>query len=60
MPMRLNVGATKKVSDNNYGSRGASVNLEIELDSCLVMDSAKLQERSRPKSLRHKDTGPTT
>ena len=47
MPLRLNVGASQKVSDERYGSRGASVNLDVELDSALVMDPAKLQERVR-------------
>lgn len=47
MPLKLNVGASQKVADQNYGSRGASVNLEIELDSSLVTDAAKLQERIR-------------
>lgn len=47
MPLRLNVGASQKVSDECYGSRGASVNLEIELDSTLAMEPAKLQERVR-------------
>ena len=27
MPMRLNVGLSQKVGDNNYGSRGGSVNV---------------------------------
>jgi hypothetical protein len=30
------------VTDNNYGSRGASVNLEMELDTTLVTDPPKL------------------
>jgi hypothetical protein len=47
MPLRLNVGASQKVSDERYGSRGASVNLEIELDAALVLEPAKLQERVR-------------
>ena len=47
MPLRLNVGASQKVSDEHYGSRGASVNLDIELDSSLASDSAKLQDRIR-------------
>jgi hypothetical protein len=47
MPLRLNVGASQKVSDERYGSRGASVNLEVELDSALAMEPAKLQERVR-------------
>jgi hypothetical protein len=47
MPLKLNIGASKKVADQNYGSRGASVNLEIELDASLVKEPAKLQEKVR-------------
>lgn len=47
MPLKLNVGASKKVGESNYGSRGANVNLEMELDSALVNDPPKLQERIR-------------
>jgi hypothetical protein len=47
MPLRLNVGATRKVTDHNYGSRGASVHLDVELDSGLATDTEKLQERIR-------------
>jgi hypothetical protein len=47
MPLKLNVGASRKVTDNNYGSRGASVNLELELDGGLVNEPAKLRERIR-------------
>ncbi len=47
MPMTLSVGVSQKVADDHYGSRGASVNLEIELDSGLVTDSARLQDRIR-------------
>jgi len=45
--MKLNVGASRKVTDNYYGSRGASVNLELELDSALVAEPARLQEKIR-------------
>ena len=45
--LKLNVGASKKVADQNYGSRGASVNLEIELDMGLVKEPANLQEKIR-------------
>lgn len=47
MPMKLNVGASQKVSDDHFGSRGASVNLEIELDSRLASDDVKLRDRIR-------------
>lgn len=47
MPLKLNVGASKKVGESNYGSRGASVNLEMELDSGLMNDPPKLQEKIR-------------
>ena len=38
MPLKLNAGLSRKVADGNYGSRGASVNIELELDSGLVDD----------------------
>lgn len=47
MPLKLNVGLSRKVGESNYGSRGASVNVEMELESTLVGDPAKLQERIR-------------
>lgn len=45
MTLKLNAGLSRKVADGNYGSRGASVNLELELDSALVNDPPKLQEK---------------
>ena len=47
MPLKVNIGASRKIVDQNYSSRGASVNLEIELDASLVTDPAKLQEKIR-------------
>ena len=45
--LKLNVGFNRKVGEANYGSRGASVNLELELDSGLVGDPDKLRDRVR-------------
>ncbi|MBI1314471.1 hypothetical protein GC176_24525 [bacterium] len=47
MPMKLNVGLSRKVGEPGFGSRGASVNLELELDSSLVDDPDRLRERIR-------------
>lgn len=47
MPMNMNVGLSKKVGEANYGSRGATVNLESEVDSALVNDPPRLRERIR-------------
>lgn len=45
--IKLNVGASRKVSDNRYGSRGGCVNVELELDSSLALDSQKLKDHIR-------------
>jgi hypothetical protein len=47
MPLKANVGLSRKVADNNYGSRGASINIELELDSSLIGEPAKFQDRIR-------------
>lgn len=47
MPLKLNVGLSRKVGEPNFGSRGASVNLELELDSAIVGEPDRLQERIR-------------
>jgi len=43
--MRLNVGLSKKVSDNQFGSKGGNIWLEVEIDASLLGDSSKLQEQ---------------
>ena len=47
MPLKTNIGVSRKVADNNYGSRGASVNLEVELDSTLINEPKLFHERIR-------------
>lgn len=43
--LKLNIGFNRKVGEANYGSRGASVNLEIEVESGLVREPEKLQAK---------------
>jgi len=45
MPMKLNVGISRKVGEPNYGSRGASINLELEVDQSLIEQPARLKQR---------------
>jgi hypothetical protein len=45
--LKLNVGFNRKAGEANYGSRGASVNLELECDSGLASDPERLKERIR-------------
>jgi hypothetical protein len=45
--IKLNVGSCRKVSDNHYGSKGGNVNIELELDSTLALDSTKLRDHIR-------------
>jgi len=49
MPLTLNVNVSKKVGEPDYGSRGASVTLQQEIDGSLVHNPAQLQ--SQIKSL---------
>jgi hypothetical protein len=45
--LKLNAGFSRKVGEPNYGSRGASVNVELELESGLVSDPDALMGRIR-------------
>ena len=43
--LKLSVGLTRKVGQENYGSKGASVSVELELDSGLIGEPERLRER---------------
>jgi hypothetical protein len=45
--IKLNAGVSRKVGEPNYGSRGASVNVELELESTVVNDTAALHKKIR-------------
>jgi hypothetical protein len=45
MPLKLNIATSRKIGVPNYGSRGATVGLEIEVDSNLVEHPQQLHER---------------
>jgi len=45
--LKLNAGFSRKVGEPNYGSRGASVNVELELESNLIDDPQALMGRIR-------------
>ena len=47
MSVKLNVGFSRKTGEANYGSRGASVGLEVELDASLVDQVEDLHARIR-------------
>jgi hypothetical protein len=45
--IKINAGFSRKVGEANYGSRGASVNVELELESNLIGDPNALSARIR-------------
>jgi hypothetical protein len=47
MPLKLNVSLSRKIGQANYGSRGAIVGVELELDLGLVNKPDQLHSRIR-------------
>ena len=47
MPLKLSIASSRKVGKPNYGSRGATVGLEMEVDSSLIDHPRQLHERIR-------------
>jgi hypothetical protein len=47
MPLKLSIASSRKIGEPNYGSRGATVGLEMEVDSSLVEYPRQLHERIR-------------
>ena len=45
--LKINIGHSRKIGEPNYGSRGASVKLELEADTALLADPDHLQEKIR-------------
>jgi len=45
--LKLNIGFNRKKGELNYGSRGASVHLELDYDSALIGDAQRLRDRIR-------------
>ena len=57
MPMKLNVGVSRKVGLPDYGSVGASCNLELELDSGMLDRDLDGVPGPRPRRLRCRPPG---
>ncbi len=45
--IKLNAGISRKIGQPNFGSRGASVNVELELESSAAQDTNVLQQKIR-------------
>ena len=45
MSVKLNIGLSRKVGEASFGSRGASINLEVELDNGVLNDPDQLRDR---------------
>jgi hypothetical protein len=47
MPLKLNVGLSRKVGEANFSSRGGNINVEVEVDSSLAREPDKLHGHVR-------------
>jgi hypothetical protein len=45
MPLKINIAMSRKKGEPNFGSRGATVGLELEEDASLVNQPQQLHER---------------
>lgn len=45
MSLKASIGFSRKIGEPHFSSRGASVNLELELDASLLEQPARLLER---------------
>jgi hypothetical protein len=45
MPATISVGLSRKVGEANYGSRGGSVSVELEIDTATLTDPAAFRAR---------------
>ena len=47
MPLKINVGLSRKIGEPNYGSRGGNVHFEVEVEPTLIRDPGALHQRIR-------------
>ena len=47
MPLKINVGLSRKIGEPNYSSRGGSVHFEAEVEGTLVREPEELHKRIR-------------
>jgi hypothetical protein len=45
MPLRIIVNISRKMGEANYGSRGATIGLEMEAEACLVHQTARFHDQ---------------